>query len=254
MPHFKFDGTFPGESLIPEPARHVLDSLFGGPPDPSDLSPIGMASGPIKGLLKGSARPSKAAVAAVRNRGAMPPIEEALLKRPQAPAELTKNTGLMSRILQQYPKSIDMAPIREELWPPPGFVTADPATQEVVHLLRKLPSTVDLDKMAAMERVTAKRPPVNTVEAPKGFYFGQPKPAHRPLRDREMPRQLNTSRDPLVDEMAKRYHRFDYIQDKQKRHSTAPKAPPALSGRWAYGNARRVAAQKTNLTKDYKKP
>lgn len=197
MPVYHTPKRFPGVEKLPKLVQTLLESYF--PPD--EVMPA------VGGVRMGSE-------AVKRALGARPPQMNI-----KPTVEALKPLGRSIDAVKPVVKDV----VEDAAWPPQGFLTADPASQEMVHLLRKLPD-VDMSKMVAGSRVTGKRPPMKTdIKAPEGFYFGSKQIYGRTPTIREGRAAISPTRDPLVEEMAKRYGSFDTIQKKLRQFSRGGK-------------------------------
>lgn len=200
---------FPGVSSLPDPVQKVLEFFF--PPDDA-MPSIGTVVG-AKGVGK-SLDPLLRRIAESRaagtERAAQMPIEAPL--RPVEPL-YTQALAPLHKSIQRGKEAVPGAleVLRDEQFPSPGFLTAHPTIQELVLMLRKIPdeSLKDPNKLAAIDRVTNRRPIMNAqIKAPKDFYFdrsGLPSGQRRAT-------SWTPDRDPLVKEMIKRYKKFDKDQ------------------------------------------
>lgn len=213
---------FPGLDRLPELAQVLIEAAF--PPD--DVMPTVGAGLTSKAknvkdygrFLAGLKRPSSSPVVT-------PPTISEMISRPPA--------GILPSTLRPLPHTITPQSVVNDavddlIWPPKGFINADPASQEMVHLLRRLPGETDPAKLAGIDRVTRHRPPMEAeINAPKGFYFGQKQVyGHKPSRFEGASYTVPLSRDPLINEMVSRYRKFDQGQRALRVHRSGGTPPP----------------------------
>ena len=97
--------------------------------------------------------------------------------------------------------------------PGPDPSTLPAPARKLVETLQQRLEPPDVAKLASLDKVTGTRPPTQTFIKPgPNMYFAQKQYKRPPtIREQKMP---NMRRDPLVEELAKRWRSFDAAQDK----------------------------------------
>ena len=181
MPALKVPSSFPGVDKLPESVQKVLQALFPADDVMSPAVPGTVVTGSAKGLL------------------------EAL--KPMSKGSVQKGIDLAPEVMRT----------KDEWLPLEYPLTAHPTVQEMWHLLRKPESGPDYLKVLAGEKMSSRPPMTPKIEATEGFYFGGRQRSGKPtVKEATIPPM---SRDPLADEMTKRYRKFDLHQQSLNRHS-----------------------------------
>lgn len=216
MTVIKDPGQFPGTQALPELVQVLLQSLF-----PSDELPVpAMAARRIAGR---GARDLLESIKASRSAGAeraasMSTFPPTMTLEPLDPRVLAPLPHMIESSRKVVPEVLEE--IAWERGTPPGFLTAHPTVQEMVHLLYKAPEErlERLLKSSTVSRgVTGHRPPKPTrIKAPEGFEFKRTGHTAASNLSGGVP-YVYPRRDPLLKEMTELYRNFDRVQRAAKR-------------------------------------
>ena len=193
----------------PSSARNILEMLTGYPADPSqEMGPLDAIG--LMGSIVGVRGPNRRLLGRAITHDAPAPVNEAL--RP-----LSGSVDEVMKLIQAHrPSFADQA-----VQAPEGFLTAPPAVQELVQTLSVPPPKTDPLLMFAGEKMSSRPPKVMELAVPEGFKLG--KHSNPTQKEREA---FAMKRDPLVEQMARRYKVFDETQ------KSAPRSGPPISGTW----------------------
>ena len=197
-PLIKQPAHFPGVTSLPAPIQSLIEAIF--PPDDvmTPAAPgtaiIGKAASAIPGVVDSLYPVAKSAAG-------------------QALRPFSRSVDEVQKLIKAHTPSIADKAVNV----PEGFLTADAPSQALVQQLKGPVPPVDPLKVLAGEKLSSRPPklPVSQkhgdVKAPEGFYFANRQYIGTPPYRRPM---APMKRDPLVEEMAKRYKTFDRHQKK----------------------------------------
>ena len=177
-PLIKPSKQFPGLQMLPEGVQRVIETIF--PPDDT-ISPA----------MPGTAVMGKSAISALR--------------------PLSGSIDEVMKLIRADRQGIGTTAVNV----PEGFFTADLPSQALVQQLKGPVPKVDPLKILAGEKLSSRPPkmPLNPT-VPNNFYFANRQYSGRPPGSHLNRGVQPSKRDPLVEEMAKRYQVFDKTQKK----------------------------------------